>query len=147
MSRWRPVAIVLCVVLTVPLLAYLRDPPWLIDVTSGFGALERDRGGRFFRWIGGRASFFVPAGARQVQIPVRALFLTSDRRPFLVRIDVNDRPVKRIALEDEGWREVAVQIPAGADRGRRVVRIDLHVDHTWSERSLGVQVGQIATDR
>lgn len=143
MIRWKIAALALCLVIAGALLAYLRDPPWLINVSSGFGAVEHDRSGRTFRWTGGRASFFVPAGASLVRLPLRALFLTGDRRPFVVRIDVNDRPASLISLDDERWREAEVRIAPTAARGRRVVRIDLHVDRTWSERSLGVQVGEV----
>ena len=144
MTRWRIAVLAFCLVIAGALLAYLRDPPWLINVSSGFGTLEHDRNGRSFRWTGGRASFFVRADARHVRIPLRALFLTDDRRPFLVSVDVNDRPVSVISLDDERWREAEVTIAPAAARGRRVVRIDLHVDRTWSERSMGVQVGEVA---
>ena len=69
MTRWKIAALALCLVIAGALLAYLRDPPWLINVSSGFGTLEYDRSGRTFRWTGGRASFFVPAGAPLVRLP------------------------------------------------------------------------------
>ena len=144
MTRWKIAALAVCLVIAGALLAYLRDPLWLINVSSGFETPERDRSGRTFRWTGGRASFFVPAGAPLVRIPLRALFLTDDRRPFVVRIDVNDRPASLVSLDDGRWREAEVKIVPAAARGRRVVRIDLHVDRTWSERGLGVQVGEVA---
>jgi hypothetical protein len=135
--------LVSCVLLGAALLAYLRDPPWLVRVTSGFEGLEHDRGGRAFRWISGRASFFVPAGTERVRIPLRALFLTGDRRPFVVSVQVNDRRASVMSLDDERWREAEVSIAPDAAGGRRAVRLDLHVSRTWSERSLGVEVGEI----
>ena len=50
---------------------YLRDPPWLIEQTTGFvRPWERGADGADLRWCGGHASFFVPADAGDVRIPV-----------------------------------------------------------------------------
>lgn len=124
--------------------AYLRDPPWLVDVSSGFGRWHRDPGGRAYRWTGGHASFFVPAEARVVRIPLRRSGPEGD--PVIVRIDLDDRPASLVALRDASWRDVAVRLPPGAGRGRRAVRVDLRASRTFGPRSLGIQVGRIRID-
>src|SRR5262249_11746483 len=50
-------------------LAYLRDPPWLISQTSGLHGWERPPGMPRYRWSGGPASFFVGAAAGTFRIP------------------------------------------------------------------------------
>ncbi len=42
-------------------LAYLRDPPWLDHMESGFRRWETAADGTRYRWTAGHASFFVPA--------------------------------------------------------------------------------------
>jgi hypothetical protein len=143
-KRTRLAALVLSMAALVSVLAYLRDPAWLIRVSSGFGRWQQDRAGTRFRWTRGRASLFVPADARLVRVPLRALHRTAEHQPFLVRIDVDDRFAHLITLPDERWTEAEVSIvPAHELWPRRVVRLDLHVDHTWSDRGLGVQVGEV----
>lgn len=124
--------------------AYLRDPPWLVDVSSGFSRSRDGRQGRRYRWIGGRASFFVPAGARVVHVPLRAPH--GGDEAVVVRIDLDDRPAALVALRDTSWTEATVVVPPAAGRGRRVVRVDLHVDRTWGPLSRGVQVGDVGTE-
>jgi len=133
--------------LLVLLVAYLRDPPWLGSVSSGFGPWEYSRrDDRWYRWMGGRASFFVPSASRLVRIPLHAALLQNgDNRAFIVTITVNDRPAATVVLPDERWRTTEVRLNDPALRVRRHVRIDLRVNQTWTERSLGVQVGAVTT--
>lgn len=144
MKRERLATLVLSVAAFVGALGYLRDPAWLIHVSSGFGRWQQDRTGTRFRWTRGRASFFVPADARLVRVPLRALHRTVELQPFLVRIDVDDRFASLVRLPDEAWTEANIWIvPARGRWQRRVVRLDLHIDRTWGDRSLGVQVGEV----
>jgi hypothetical protein len=138
-SRWKMGlgALVMCAVL-----AYLRDPPWLAGVTSGFGHWEQNRAGVRFRWMGGRASFFVPSGAERVEIPFQALFSTEPPGPFLIDVRVDDSRVSRVIVREQGWVTATIPIPAVAT-SRRFRRIDLSANRTWGERSLSVQVGEI----
>jgi len=146
-KRQRVATLVLSVAALVGALAYLRDPAWLIHVSSGFGRWQQDQTGTRFRWTRGRASFFVPADTRLARVPLRALLRTAEREPFLVRIDVDDRFANLVALPDERWTVADVRIvPAQGRWQRRVVRLDLHVDHTWSDRGLGVQVGEVRVE-
>lgn len=125
------------------LILYLRDPVWLARVDSGFGGWERNRAGIRFRWMMGRASFFVPSDTKAIDIPLHALFITANRAPFIVRVAVNDRIAGGAILPDERWVTAHIPVQVPASWSRRVVRIDLHVNRTWSERSLGVQVGEV----
>lgn len=126
-------------------LIYLRDPAWLIDVSSGFGHWQQD-GNTRFRWTKGRASFFVPAETKLVRVPLRARFRTTSEPPVLVRIDVDDAAASLVALGDERWTEAVVRMEPSRRRPRHVVRLDLHVDRTWGDRGLGVQVGVVTVE-
>jgi hypothetical protein len=132
------------IVIAVTAAAYLRDPPWLIGVSSGFARSRDGRHGRPYRWIGGRASFFVAANARLVHVPLRTPHGSDE--PVVVRIDLNDRPTAMVALRDASWTEATVAVPPAAAGGRRVVRVDLHVDRTWGPLSQGVQVGDVSVE-
>ena len=123
---------------------YLRDPAWLIHSSSGLGEWEHNRAGQRFRWMGAHASFFVPADAKAVTIPLHALFITDDRRPFVVRVDLNDRPATQVVLADEHWTPAEVQIVVPPHWSRKVVRIDLRASRTWGDRGISVQVGEAA---
>src|SRR5512132_3175462 len=78
--------------------AYLRDPPWLISVTSGLRPWEIDISGRRYRWMGGHASLFVPSDARLISIPLRTSFDAPGDAAITVSIAIDDRPVDRIVL-------------------------------------------------
>ncbi len=60
-------------------LAYLRDPPWLASMDSGFRRWETASDGTRYRSMAGHASFFVPADARAVVIPARTTFADRGR--------------------------------------------------------------------
>ena len=68
----------------VALLAYLRDPPWLLHLTTGLGARQTDEIGEPYRWAQGRASLFVPSGARSVALTMRALKDTPGKNTYVV---------------------------------------------------------------
>jgi hypothetical protein len=126
---------------------YLRDPAWLIRVDSGLFGWELNRARQRFRWMAGHASFFVPADARSVTIPLHALFATDDRRPFIIRVDLNGRPATQVVLPDEQWATVRVPIVLPSNWSRRVARIDLVANRTWASGEISVQVGEIGIDR
>ena len=110
------------------LLAYLRDPPWLIHLSSGLAAWRTDATGIRYRPMGGRASFFVPAGAAAVTFPVRARFESPEDWPITATFSVDDRPVERLVLADGSWRTVTIDLRRATRR--RVRRIDIHADRT-----------------
>jgi hypothetical protein len=128
-------------------LIYLRDPAWLITFDSGFYGWEHNRAGQRFRWMGAHSSFFVPSAAKTVSIPLHALFITDDRRPFTIRVDLNDRPVTQVVLPDEQWAQVQVRLVLPQNWSRRVARIDLRASRTWSERAISVQVGEVTIEQ
>jgi len=127
------------------LLLYLRDPSWLGSVTSGFHHWEQDATGVRFRWMGGRASFFVPAGAARLEIPFQALFPAGPSDPFVIDVRIDDRRVTQVILREEGWIIAMVPIRV-TPTSRRFRRVDLYANRTWSEASLSVQVGDLKVE-
>ena len=121
-------------------LAYLRDPPWLIHQDSGFRGWESGPDGMRYRWTGGHASFFVPADANAVTIPMRTTFASPADPPLTVTITIDDRSADRVTITDPAWRTIVLHMPPGARR--RVRRIDLRLDRT-REGNKGVQVGEM----
>jgi hypothetical protein len=141
-QRAQAVAVCSAGLLLMLLIGYLRDPPWLGSLTSGFRAWEYNRRERIrFRSMEGHASFLVPSHSKIVRIPLRAL-MVGDTREFVVTIEVNDRLMATLRLPDEQWRTAVVQLKDPALRRRRHVRIDLRVNRTWAD-GLGVQVGEV----
>ena len=121
-------------------LAYLRDPPWILSMTSGMREWESDAAGARFRWMGGHASFFVPSGAQAVMIPLRTTFENTSDWPITATITIDDRPADRVVLSDPAWRWSTVRLPpAGSRRARR---IDIRVDRTRDDNH-GAQIGEI----
>ena len=136
----RTVAIVVIAAAVLASLAYLRDPPWLLSVTSGMRPWETDADGRRFRWMGGHASLFVPSDARVVTIPLRTTFAAGDTA-VTATISIDDRPVDRIVLDDPQWHPSSVRLPSRSTR--RVRRIDIRVDRTRDDNR-GAAVGEVA---
>jgi hypothetical protein len=94
------------------------------------------------RWMGGHASFFVPADARSIEIPVRTTFERPNDWPIAVSVSIDDRPANRIVLTDGAWRRVVLIMPARASR--RVRRIDLRMDRTRDDNRAAA-VGEVVT--
>lgn len=118
-------------------LAYLRDPPWLINITSGFSAWEQDADGTAYRWTLGRASFFVPAGDGKVLLRLRSLKETPSDWPISVTLSIDDRDADVVRLGDEAWHTVVLRLPPPGRR--RVRRIDLKLDRVRTGNR-GIQV-------
>lgn len=121
---------------------------------SRFGAFDWEidpAGGRRFRWIGPRATFFVPDGDGAVRVPLRALHARLDR-PVRVDVAVGGQRIARLPLIRSDWVHFAFGLPeSGGWRGLH--RLDLTVDPPWraderrngDARTLGVQIGRIET--
>jgi hypothetical protein len=123
---------------------YLRDPAWLASQTTGLRGWERAADGSAYRWSGGHASFFVPAEARQVRIPVATTFDAGGPggyRPMMVVFTIDDVRATRTVLDDTRGREVVLQMPPAGSR--RVRRIDLRTSVT-REGNRGVKVGPVS---
>jgi len=125
-------------------IAYLRDPPWLIDVSSGLRPWQQTAAGVRYRWSGGHASFFVPSDARRIGIPIATTFDARGARPMLVTITIDDQRAARLVLNDGAWRRVLIAMPPRGSR--RVRRVDIRTN-VVREDNRGVQVGEIAIER
>lgn len=121
-------------------LAYLRDPPWLIGISSGLARWQIDSPGVRYRWMSGHASFFVPSDAGVVEIPLRATFPSPGDWPIAATISIDDRVADRIVFTDETWRTSVLRLPPPARR--RVRRIDIRADRTRPDNH-SLQVGQV----
>ena len=120
MSRGRGgLAVVGGALLLASALAYLRDPPWLLTLTSGMRPWETDDTGARARWMGGHASFFVRSDARTIEIPLRTSFETSDTWPVTVAITIDDRPADRLVLAGLAWQRSTIRLPAPGSRHDR----------------------------
>jgi hypothetical protein len=117
-------------------LAYLHDPPWADRVTSGMEAWSEDPPGTFFRWTAGRASFFVPANAKALMLPMQS---PNFNRTVTVEIRVDDRFLATVQLtHPDVW--VREELPLGRQRtGRRFRRVDLRIDGALGR---GIMTGQ-----
>jgi len=143
-ARSRGFAVFVVVAMIVAAVAYLRDPPWLISLSSGMRGWETDATGARVRWTGGHASFFVPADARVIDLPLRTTFDRPEDWSITVAIAIDDRPADRLVLEDATWHRVTLVMPA---RGtRRVRRIDIRTDRTRDDNR-GVAVGEVGIRR
>ena len=118
-------------------LSYLRDPTWLLHVTSGMGQWETDERGEPYRWTQGRASFFVPADVGAVTLTIRALNDTPTDWPINVTLSVDNRPARLLPLPDEAWHTVTIDLPPSGSRDAR--RIDIHLDRMRKQQR-GVQL-------
>ncbi len=123
--------------------AYLHDPPWTANVTSGMRDWEEDPPGTRFRWTSGHASFFVSGDGTSITLPLRAAIpLTAGQPAVVVSISVDDRWLTDVELRDpEQWARPTLPLPAARGR-RRHRRIDLRVSRVSSYMNLGVQVGE-----
>ena len=143
MSRARWLAALMLAAALAWALAYLRDPPWLLHMTSGMRGSETARDGARVRWMGGHASFFVPSQAHAVILPLRTTFDDDGDWPVTVTISLDDRTVDRVVLADASWQRRIIPLPAPG--GRRTRRIDIRVDRTRSDNR-GAAIGAIAIE-
>jgi hypothetical protein len=140
LTRWRRPVVVLALLaaLAVPVLAYLRDPPWLATTTSGLRGWEQHGDDMRFRWMTGHASFFVPADARTIELPVRTTFGAGDW-PITVTVSIDDRPADRITLADDEWHAMVLRLPAPGSR--KVRRVDIRLDRNRDDDH-GAMIGE-----
>jgi hypothetical protein len=131
---------ILCLV--VVSLWYLRNPAWVIDQTTGLRPWQRERDGRMVRWSGGHASFFVPADAGEVRIPISTTFdwrEPNGGQPMVVTFTVDGTRAARLLLTDADWREVTLTLPPPGTR--RVRRVEIRTSVTRADNH-GVRIGQ-----
>jgi hypothetical protein len=142
--------IALLIVCSVPLRArYAGRGQSLEQVTFGFYDWENDNGFPY-RWTGRRATFFVPAGARELHIPVRSMMILGHQEPVRFSIAVNGRVLDTFPITQGNWETVQLRLPPGST-GSAFTRIDVITDPSWTPaatganrdvRVLGVQVGK-----
>jgi hypothetical protein len=127
------------VVVIVGTLAYLRDPPWLAQIESGFDRWQTTESDIRYRRIAGHASFFVPSNATAIVVPVRTTFQAGDPA-IRMSFSIDDRAADDILLTDDVWHAVILRFPPAGTRRHR--RIDIRADRLRAdERS--AQIGQI----
>ncbi len=126
------------VLIAAAVLAYLRDPPWLAGIESGFRGWQVADGTRY-RWTDGHASFFVSAAATTVVIPARTVFGPGDP-PQRVSISIDDRKADEFILSDERWQARILLLPPPGSR--RLRRIDIRVDRV-RQGNRGAQIGEV----
>ncbi len=142
--RWIVALITLASIVS---LAYLYDPPWIGDVTSGLRAWEEDPPGTRFRWTTGRGTFFIPADATEMTLPLRAVFPGPNGSPVNVEVRDDGRLVGTIALTNpDEWVRARMSLRPPTSR-RRYRRIDLSVSRVVPPFTLGVMTGVVETDR
>jgi hypothetical protein len=139
MNGRRRLAAAAAVIAVLASLGYLRDPPWLIAVVSGLSSWRVDAGGVRYRWATPHASFFVPAGAGAIEIPLRAADATAEW-PTVATIAIDDRPADRVLLGDASWHRAVLRLPPRA--GRRVRRVDIRLDRA-ADQERAAQVGEV----
>jgi hypothetical protein len=125
-------------------IAYLRDPPWLVHMESGFRGRQTGPDGIRYRWTDGHASFFVPVAATSLTIPIRAAFEQPGDPPVLVSLAIDDRPADAFVLKDDRWVARRLRMPPPGSRKHR--RIDVRVDRLRGGNR-GVQIGEVEQGR
>jgi hypothetical protein len=136
--RLRTIAGIVLIAACIGALAYLRDPPWLIDQASGLRPWQQEQGIRY-RWSGGHASFFVPSAARQIHVPVATTFDGRGADPMVVNFFLDGRKAASVLLTDDRWTTVTIDMPPPGSR--RVRRVDLRTSVT-REDNHGVRLGE-----
>jgi hypothetical protein len=139
----RTAAWVATALLLVAALAYLRDPPWLLQVTSGFGTWQEDETGRPCRWTTrSHASLYVARDAALVTLPLRLGLARADGLPVEADLAIDGRVFSTIVLDDPlRWIPVTFTLPSRLSP-RRAVRVEIVVRRLLRRGNLGVQVGE-----
>jgi hypothetical protein len=139
----RPTRAVVALVALIAALVYFHEPPWTEAVTSGLRPWEDKPPGTMYRWTDGRASFFVPASATAMTLPLRAVFPGPAGQPVTVDVRADDRWLATIELRDpDAW--VRTRLPLGRRPSRRHFRrIDLRVSRVIVPPVLGVMTGRV----
>ena len=146
--------VAIALALSVPSRARVREADLDLEKeTFGFYGWEQDESGFKFRWASRRATFFIPASARELRLPIRALHIGRNTAPTDVTIEVAGRPFHRVVLPHDDWVTVRLRLPVPL-KDERYWRIDIVTERTWSPmemgsgdpRVLGVEVGAPITE-
>jgi O-antigen ligase len=149
-TRIAAVMIALLAVGSVPLRARAANGSQPLDqLTFGFYDWENDNGFPY-RWTSRRATFFVPASARELHIPVRSMMILGHTDPVRFSVAVNGRVLDTFPITQGNWETVKLRLPPRLS-GSEFTRIDVMTDPSWTPavtganrdvRVLGVQVGR-----
>lgn len=101
--------------------------------TWGFYAWEGTGPDRV-HWTSRTATLFVPPGAHEFRLPIRALHIGTNVGPTAVTIAVGGRPFHRLELANNDWVSVRLRLPP-APRGA-FQRIDIITEPTWSPAAI-----------
>jgi O-antigen ligase len=125
-----------------------------LDNSFGFYEWESRPGRGRTRWASPSAAFFVPAETSEVEIPVRTMFSSRQRRPAAVSIAIDGRVFDRFELRNDDWKDVRLRLPPSTSHPAQPRRIDIVTSPSWSlaelfgtrsSRALGVQLGEVTT--
>jgi hypothetical protein len=124
--------------------------PERLDQTSfGFYDWEQDNG-LTYRWTSRRATFFIPAGARELEMPVRSMMTSGHTEPVTFSVAVNGRILDTFPITQGDWRTVSLRLPPRSGDSA-FTRIDVITEPPWTPaatgfsqdvRVLGVQLGR-----
>ena len=143
--RRSPIAVALAVMAAA--LWYLRDPAWVATQTTGLRDWQRAADGTRYRWSGGHASFFAPADARQIRIPISTVFdprMPRGLEPMMVTVTIDDERAARTVLNDAAIQIVTLTMPPKGSR--RVRRIDVRTSLT-RDGNFGVKIGEVTVSQ
>jgi hypothetical protein len=100
--------------------------------------------GTRFRWTAGRASFFIPARATTMTLPLRAVFPGKNGQLVIVSVSVDDHWLADVQLPDpDAWRRASLPLPRRSTP-RRFRRVDLRVNRVAvGVFILGVMTGEL----
>ncbi len=127
------------ILVSVSVLAYLRDPAWLSQIDSGFDRWQTTESDVRYRRMAGHASFFVPSAATAIVVPVRTTFQPGDPA-IRMSFSIDDRVADEILLTDEVWHAVILRFPPAGTRHHR--RIDIRADRLRADQR-SAQIGEI----
>jgi hypothetical protein len=118
-------ALIIAILVSLPFrIARAERQADLEHASTGFSLWQREADGRRYRLAGGQATFFAPAAATAVQIPLRAG--TAASSPLEVRFRVGGEDSQRIPLHPGGgW--TSVRLPLSERPVGRFVRVDIDV--------------------
>lgn len=124
-------------------LVYLRNPPWIEDVTSGMKPWDRDESGVLYRWTEGHASFYIPSNVETMTLPLRSAVPGPDGAPVRVELRQDGAILGSVELIVPGaWTKHTFTLRPSKTR-RPFQRIDLRVSRTFPPWSFGVMTGEV----
>jgi hypothetical protein len=137
--RWS----IIVVIAVVAALAYLRNPPWIEDVTSGMKPWDHDESGVLYRWTEGHASFYIPTNVQTMTLPLRSAVAGPDGAPVKVELRQDGALLGIIELTTpSAWIRPTMTLRPSKTR-RPFQRIDLRVSRTFPPWSFGVMTGVV----